>query len=914
MANQLKFDPTRTTLLRRKFIADMNRRFGLISKAIYKLIVTDDVFGLVESKDIKELRKSGLNILEEPTTNAGQFAFMANPQKLQAYQSWLQTQVNAGILTVDGSGNPWTSTYVESAYKKGVNRAYQDTHKLKLAGKPEYYQASQGQFLETAFNQPELLSKVKLLQMRAFELLKGVTATMDSQMSRILADGLVKGEGPAKIARDLRKTVTTLTRTRARMIARTEIINAHAEGQLDSFNLMGVDELNVLAEFSTAEDGLVCSECDSLSGTTYRVDEAHGIIPVHPSCRCAWIPSEIKAKKQTPAQREAAEDLRADKFLEKQAIAKDELAAAKQATADYNKAKAAQLAIKAEADAKIAAIQAKVQIEIQKGIKKAIADKAIADAKIVADKIAADKAAQKLIAKKAKAIEQAKLKPGVISQGNIAQDAYINTKNFKIVNESIGGTTGAKLVSTNSGTRQWIMKQYLKVPDPGKHAQNEFIANRILTNMKISGGGTVSRSTLGEVAGNKAVFNRFVDDLKVLGKEPPAWVKVKMEKDFVTHAWMGNWDVAGMTFDNIGIKGKALYYLDNGGALMYRAQGGLKGSAFGDIVGELNTLRKGTSNPSAAKIFGSITDKKLVKLIDKFEDTFKKSGGWENLKTTLAQSGLAENDRAQLYSRLYHRFSNILKQRDELKSAINAASKTVKSLYKAPNYKFVKKGVFHKVEDMKKAPVFERLEGRKLGEFGSKILKETHVKAVRSFTGSNYEKINESVLAGKFTTTTRNLDKILGGEDLPRFNGLSFRGARQIPEVATKWSNFISGQWAEVEFKAFSSTSVEAARTFSSNEGIHFVIRNKGKYGRYVRPISAHAHENELLLQRGARYKVVGYCDEVYRAPGAGNSHTRTLIIEEIDTLTGGSQLAPRKYSLVELTKYIDDAQAFQGN
>ena len=297
MANQLKFDPTRTTLLRRKFIADMNRRFGLISKAIYKLIVTDDVFGLVESKDIKELRKSGLNILEEPTTNAGQFAFMANPQKLQAYQSWLQTQVNAGILTVDGSGNSWTSTYVESAYKKGVNRAYQDTHKLKLAGKPEYYQASQGQFLETAFNQPELLSKVKLLQMRAFELLKGVTATMDSQMSRILADGLVKGEGPAKIARDLRKTVTTLTRTRARMIARTEIINAHAEGQLDSFDLMGVDELNVLAEFSTAEDGLVCSECDSLSGNTYRVDEAHGIIPVHPSCRCAWIPSEKQNKK-----------------------------------------------------------------------------------------------------------------------------------------------------------------------------------------------------------------------------------------------------------------------------------------------------------------------------------------------------------------------------------------------------------------------------------------------------------------------------------------------------------------------------------------------------------------------------------------------------------------------------------------
>ena len=109
-------------------------------------------------------------------------------------------------------------------------------------------------------------------------------------MGRALADGLSRGQGPKVIARDLQKVLGKNTRTRALVIARTEVIHAHAEGQLDSLELLGVDKVSAQVEFSTAGDDRVCSQCADLEGSTYTIDEARGIIPIHPNCRCAWIP------------------------------------------------------------------------------------------------------------------------------------------------------------------------------------------------------------------------------------------------------------------------------------------------------------------------------------------------------------------------------------------------------------------------------------------------------------------------------------------------------------------------------------------------------------------------------------------------------------------------------------------------
>jgi len=288
MPNPLKIDPTRTTLLRKKFVADMTRRFKKISKAIQELVVEDDAFGLVKSKPL---------ILSQQVEKQA-WRFNTNPQKVKLYRKWLQQQVDVEILTPVGGieGKPWTAPYIESAYRKGALRAYTDVHAETLAETPDFYEGSKAQFIQTAFSQPEVQSKIELLYERAFTELEGVTKVMDQQMSRILAEGLSQGKGINEIARNLRKNVTTITKTRANVIARTEIVRAHSEGQLDAFEQLNIQGVGVMAEWSTAGDDRVCDVCGDLEGHIMTIEEARGLLPQHPNCRCAWIPANVGEK------------------------------------------------------------------------------------------------------------------------------------------------------------------------------------------------------------------------------------------------------------------------------------------------------------------------------------------------------------------------------------------------------------------------------------------------------------------------------------------------------------------------------------------------------------------------------------------------------------------------------------------
>ncbi len=282
MPNQLRRDPSRTTLLQKRFVADMVRRFKSLAKEIEKLIIKDDAFGLTDSTLIQ------FNVEQQV------WRFQTNPQKVRSFRVWLGKQVRAGILTVEPGfeSRPWTAPYIDSAYKKGVVRSYTEVNKANLLGKPESFLDSKQQFLNQTFAASETTQKIELLYERAFTELEGVTSTMDQQLSRILASGLSEGRSPRQIARTMVQQVTKLTNVRAKAIARTEIIRSHAEGQLDSFERLGVKELKLLAEWQTAGDERVCPECEQLEGVVMTVDEARGLLPRHPNCRCIWLPAE----------------------------------------------------------------------------------------------------------------------------------------------------------------------------------------------------------------------------------------------------------------------------------------------------------------------------------------------------------------------------------------------------------------------------------------------------------------------------------------------------------------------------------------------------------------------------------------------------------------------------------------------
>jgi len=221
------------------------------------------------------------------------FRFLADDDKIRGFNRWFRKQIDEDILSVDVAGKPWTAKYVDSGYRKGVVRSYAESHTDALAESADFARGRRTEFLESSFAQPERVSKLRLLYTRSYEDLKGITAAMSQKVSRELATGIANGLGPRQVARNLSREITKITKTRALVMARTEIIYAHAEGQLDAFDEMGIEEITVLAEILTAGDDRVCPECSALEGVVLTVKEARGLIPRHPSCRCSFRPANV---------------------------------------------------------------------------------------------------------------------------------------------------------------------------------------------------------------------------------------------------------------------------------------------------------------------------------------------------------------------------------------------------------------------------------------------------------------------------------------------------------------------------------------------------------------------------------------------------------------------------------------------
>lgn len=297
------YDPTKTTSLRNAFAREMARRFKELSAVVWSKVVEEDFFGL--NTDLVTFTKPN-------------YDFPRSAQKIQEFMVWLEVQVNLGILNVReyeqiGSAidKAWTNLYITDSYKRGIIRARYELIKAGYKNIPSI-EATGG--ISVSMNVPLHMDRLGLLYTRTYSELKGVTAAMDQQISRILAQGMADGEGPRALAKKLLATINgtgmgdlgltdTLGRfipaaRRAEMIARTEIIRAHHQALIQEYMNWAVEGVIVQAEMITAGDNRVCSKCEELAkGSPYTLPVAMNLIPVHPQCRCMCLPFEVGVDK-----------------------------------------------------------------------------------------------------------------------------------------------------------------------------------------------------------------------------------------------------------------------------------------------------------------------------------------------------------------------------------------------------------------------------------------------------------------------------------------------------------------------------------------------------------------------------------------------------------------------------------------
>ncbi|MBC3516025.1 minor capsid protein [Neobittarella massiliensis] len=109
-------------------------------------------------------------------------------------------------------------------------------------------------------------------------------ASLTFALNEILTRGLVQGLGVGELARQIDGKMQSGYKNALRL-ARTETIHYLNDSALKAYKDSGVKKV----QFWAAEDERTCPECGVLHGKEYPIDKAP-ILPVHPNCRCTYIP------------------------------------------------------------------------------------------------------------------------------------------------------------------------------------------------------------------------------------------------------------------------------------------------------------------------------------------------------------------------------------------------------------------------------------------------------------------------------------------------------------------------------------------------------------------------------------------------------------------------------------------------
>lgn len=190
----------------------------------------------------------------------------------------------------------------------------------------------------------------------------------------------------------------------------------------------------------------------------------------------------------------------------------------------------------------------------------------------------------------------------------------------------LSGSTKPILAQDPATGKKWVVKDSARGGGGVDHFESEAMADAIY---RASGANVPGSAVVLKDGGKRAVkVAEFIEGGETLAKwkqgKTPAQIDAmhrKIQGNFVTDALLANWDVAGLSDDNLLIVGDTPIRIDNGGALFFRAQGGKK--KLPRTIAEMQSLRDAGTNPNTARIFSGLTqdqiDSQVVDLLSRRE-------------------------------------------------------------------------------------------------------------------------------------------------------------------------------------------------------------------------------------------------------------------------------------------------------
>jgi hypothetical protein len=295
-------DPTGTAAIRRRYTTLIAIRWRRLLSEVRSVIVAQDMLGLDPAKQ---------------TVLGMSLAGLPHDGRTRAFQNYLDQTLSRIILENDTA---YLDPMIEAAYRKGMTRA---------------------QRLSRAVTPPDMREVISNLQQLTLVEMQGIVEAFSQRVVRLGVNAQLDRVQPKVLAASIKEAVEKIGIVRSKATVSVMVVKAHAQATLDTFEAAGVTHVNgvpetvrpmrvrrrtsdeaifpaptrrgesastigrirreerrverafeaTLVEVQTAEDDLVCPQCEEISADgPYTIDQARSLIPAHPECRCSFVP------------------------------------------------------------------------------------------------------------------------------------------------------------------------------------------------------------------------------------------------------------------------------------------------------------------------------------------------------------------------------------------------------------------------------------------------------------------------------------------------------------------------------------------------------------------------------------------------------------------------------------------------
>lgn len=264
-------DATGQDARERRFMKDFDRRVNAIGKEVIR-ILNEQHYTVVT-----------LNALE---INASTYQFQLDQAILSGINSEIERICNL-ILLEGGEAELWSMrAYVEPSYIQGTAATA-----ANLTVQSELYALTKPT-LDAILFSPPYRKRISLLAAREFELMQGFSQQMKSDLAQTLTRGMIAGQNPRVIAKDIQER-TGVNRSRAERIARTEVTSAFRQARMDEAQAAQTDlGINSRLMHISALSPTTRPSHRARHAKIYTIQEERdwwAITPNSINCRCATV-------------------------------------------------------------------------------------------------------------------------------------------------------------------------------------------------------------------------------------------------------------------------------------------------------------------------------------------------------------------------------------------------------------------------------------------------------------------------------------------------------------------------------------------------------------------------------------------------------------------------------------------------